>query len=135
MPILVRPVREQLEHDRIIRLLQARYKKKHDPVANVGGEPPTSMVIGTAEFVPDLILLTNDKARKLDGVVEVETGESVNSLETLAQWGPSAACGCRSTSTCRRRRSTPCAGCAASTTSRWRSCGPTTRISIRCGSR
>ena len=46
------------------------------------------MVIGTAEFVPDLILLTNDKARKLEGVVEVETGESVNSLETLAQWGP-----------------------------------------------
>ena len=35
-----------------------------------------------------MILLTNDKARKLEGVVEVETGESVNSLETLAQWGP-----------------------------------------------
>ena len=88
MPILVRPVREQLEHDRIIRLLQARYKSKHDPVTNVGGEPPTSVVIGTTEFVPDLILLSNDKARKLEGVVEVETGESVNSLETLAQWGP-----------------------------------------------
>ena len=88
MPILVRPVREQLEHDRIIRLLQARYKKKHDPVTNVGGVPPTSIVIGTAEFMPDLILVSNDKARKLEGVVEVETGESVNSLETLAQWGP-----------------------------------------------
>src|SRR5689334_3620690 len=25
-PILVRPVREQLEHDRVIRLLQAKYK-------------------------------------------------------------------------------------------------------------
>ncbi len=88
MPILVRPVREQLEHDRIIRLLLARYKRKHDAVTNVGGEPPTAVVIGTAEFVPDVILLTNDKARKLEGVVEVETGESVNSLETLAQWGP-----------------------------------------------
>ena len=88
MPILVRPVREQLEHDRIIRLLQARYQKKHDPVTNIGHEPPTSIVIGTAEFVPDLILVTNDKARKLEGVVEVETGESVNSLEALAQWGP-----------------------------------------------
>ncbi|MEZ5416575.1 MAG: hypothetical protein R2708_04445 [Vicinamibacterales bacterium] len=88
MPILVRPVREQLEHDRIIRLLQVKYQKKHDPVANVGSEPPTSIVIGTAEFTPDLILLTADKARKLDGVVEVETGESVNSLETLAQWVP-----------------------------------------------
>ena len=47
MPILVRPVREQLEHDRIIRLLQARYKRKHDSVTNVGGEPPTAVVIGT----------------------------------------------------------------------------------------
>ena len=88
MPILVRPVREQLEHDRIIRLLLARYKKKHDAVTNVGGEPPTAVVIGTTEFVPDVILLSTDKARKLEGVVEVETGESVNSLETLAQWGP-----------------------------------------------
>jgi len=88
VPILVRPVREQLEHDRIIRLLQARYQKKHDPVTNIGNEPPTSIVIGAAEFVPDLILVTHDKARKLEGVVEVETGESVNSLEALAQWGP-----------------------------------------------
>ena len=88
MPILVRPVREQLEHDRIIRLLQARYQRKHDAVVNIGHEPPTSIVIGAAEFVPDLILVTNDKARKLQGVVEVETGESVNSLEALAQWSP-----------------------------------------------
>ncbi len=88
MPILVRPVREQLEHDRIIRLLLARYQKKHDSVTNIHGEPPTSIMLGTLEFVPDLILLTNDKARKLEAVVEVETGESVNSLETLAQWVP-----------------------------------------------
>ena len=73
MPILVRPVREQLEHDRIIRLLQARYQKKHDPVTNIGHEPPTSIVIGTAEFVPDLILVTNDKARKLDSTVSRAT--------------------------------------------------------------
>ena len=55
---------------------------------NVGGVPPTSIILGTAEFTPDLILVSNDKARKLEGVVEVETGESVNSLETLAQWSP-----------------------------------------------
>ena len=88
MPILVRPVREQIEHDRIIRLLLARYQPKHDSVTNIHGEPPTSIMLGTLEFVPDLILLTTDKARKLEGVVEVETGESVNSLETLAQWVP-----------------------------------------------
>jgi len=28
-PILVRPVREQLEHDRIIRQLQTKFKRKH----------------------------------------------------------------------------------------------------------
>ena len=34
-PILVRPVREQLEHDRIIRLLQVRLKRKGEVVANI----------------------------------------------------------------------------------------------------
>ena len=34
-PILVRPVREQLEHDRIIRLLQAKNRRKYDgPLAD-----------------------------------------------------------------------------------------------------
>ena len=77
MPILVRPVREQLEHDRIIRLLQARYQKKHDPVTNIGHEPPTSIVIGTAEFVPDLILVTNDGLGHADPdeLVLAETGD------------------------------------------------------------
>jgi hypothetical protein len=37
-PILVRPVREQLEHDRIIRLLQAKYKRKFDVAINPGTE-------------------------------------------------------------------------------------------------
>ena len=31
-PILTRPVREQLEHDRVIRLLQARYKRKNEVI-------------------------------------------------------------------------------------------------------
>ena len=35
-PILVRPVREQLEHDRVIRLLQVRLKRKHEVTANIG---------------------------------------------------------------------------------------------------
>ena len=37
-PILVRPVREQLEHDRVIRLLQAKLKRKHDVAINIGDE-------------------------------------------------------------------------------------------------
>ena len=37
-PILVRPVREQLEHDRVIRLLQAKLKRKHDVAINIGDD-------------------------------------------------------------------------------------------------
>ena len=37
-PILVRPVREQLEHDRVIRLLQVRLKRKDEVVANIGDD-------------------------------------------------------------------------------------------------
>jgi hypothetical protein len=35
---------------------------------------------------PDLVLLSQERGRKLQTVVEVETGESVNHLEALAQW-------------------------------------------------
>ena len=38
MPILVRPVREQLEHDRIIRLLEAKWRRKFKVEANPGDE-------------------------------------------------------------------------------------------------
>jgi hypothetical protein len=34
---------------------------------------------------PDLVLLSQDRGRRLQGVIEVETGESVNHLEALAQ--------------------------------------------------
>jgi pyruvate/2-oxoglutarate dehydrogenase complex dihydrolipoamide acyltransferase (E2) component len=39
--------------------------------------------LGAATFFPD-IMLTDGK--KLSGLVEVETGESVNNLEAMAQW-------------------------------------------------
>src|SRR5437868_4440212 len=35
---------------------------------------------------PDLVLTSLDKAHRLEGVIEVETGESVNHLEAMAQW-------------------------------------------------
>jgi hypothetical protein len=35
---------------------------------------------------PDIVLLSPDRGRKLQGVIEVETGESVNHLEALAEW-------------------------------------------------
>jgi hypothetical protein len=85
-PILVRPVREQLEHDRVIRLLQAKLKRKYDVAANVGEQQTSGVRIGAGQMFPDLVLSSLDKARRLEGIVEVETAESVNHLEAMAQW-------------------------------------------------
>src|SRR5688572_27273389 len=83
-PILIRPVREQLEHDRLIRFLQTKYQKKFEVVANVGDAQLGPVKLSRpAPFFPDLVLLTGGK---IAGLVEVETGESTNNLEALAQW-------------------------------------------------
>jgi hypothetical protein len=86
-PIFVRPVREQAEHDRLIRFLLAKYKRKFEGVAvNVGGEEQATPVkIGPGTYFPDIVL-TNGK--KLVGIAEVESAESVNNLEAMAQWVP-----------------------------------------------
>ncbi len=39
---------------------------------------------------PDLVLFTQERGRRLQGTVEVETGESINTLEALSQWLPFA---------------------------------------------
>jgi hypothetical protein len=83
---LVRPVREQLEHDRVIRLLQAKLKRKHDVAVNIGDEQTAGIKIGVGQMYPDLVLTAQDKGHRLEGVIEVETGESVNHLEAMAQW-------------------------------------------------
>jgi hypothetical protein len=87
-PILVRPVREQLEHDRVIRLLQVKLKKRPagEVIANIGDDQSTSVKIGPLQIFPDLVLTTADRGRKLMGTVEVETSESVNHLEARSQW-------------------------------------------------
>lgn len=85
-PILVRPVREQLEHDRIIRLLQVRLKRRHDVAVNIGDVQTAPVKIGAVQIFPDLVLTTTDRGKKLAGTVEVETAESVNHLEAMAQW-------------------------------------------------
>jgi hypothetical protein len=84
-PIFVRPVREQLEHDRLIRYLLPKYKRKHEVATNLGDEQLVPVKIGQATYFPDLVL-TN--AAKLAGIVEIETGESVNNLEAMYQWVP-----------------------------------------------
>ncbi len=85
-PILVRPVREQLEHDRIIRQLHAKYRRKYEAGMNPGAEQNVAVGSGPSALYPDLVLLTQERGHRLQGVVEVETGESVNHLEALAQW-------------------------------------------------
>lgn len=85
-PILVRPVREQLEHDRVIRLLQLKFKRRHEVVMNIGEQQTVPVRIGQVQIYPDLVLTSPDKGHKLEGTVEVETAESVNHLEAMAQW-------------------------------------------------
>ncbi len=85
-PILVRPVREQFEHDRVIRVLQARYKRKFEVAINPGPEQNASVEVGAMAMYPDLLLFSQERGRKLQGVVEVETVESINTLEALAEW-------------------------------------------------
>jgi hypothetical protein len=87
-PILVRPVREQLEHDRIIRLLQAKNRRKYDAGINPGSEQNVPVGTGPSAIYPDLVLNSPDRGRRLQAIVEVETGESVNHLEALAEWAP-----------------------------------------------
>jgi hypothetical protein len=89
-PILVRPVREQLEHDRIIRLLQGKFRRRYEAGMNPGNEQNAPVVSGGSTLYPDLVLFGQEKGRRLQIVVEVETGESVNHLEALSQWAPFA---------------------------------------------
>jgi hypothetical protein len=85
-PILVRPVREQLEHDRIIRLLQAKNRRRFEVGINPGAELNVPVGSGPSALFPDLVLQSPERGHRLQAVVEVETGESVNHLEALAQW-------------------------------------------------
>jgi hypothetical protein len=87
-PILVRPVREQLEHDRVIRLLQTRFRRRFDVGINPGAEQNSPVGAGVAAVYPDVVLVSQDRGRKVMAVIEVETVESVNNLEALAEWIP-----------------------------------------------
>jgi len=85
-PVLVRPVREQLEHDRVIRLLQTRYRRRFDVGINPGAEQNVPVGTGPSALYPDLVMNSPDRGHRLQAVVEVESGESVNHLEALSQW-------------------------------------------------
>ena len=85
-PILVRPVREQLEHDRVIRLLQQRWRRKYAVGINQGSETVAAVGQPDALIYPDVVLAPPGRPGKPEIVVEVETGESVNNLEAMAEW-------------------------------------------------
>ena len=86
-PILVRPIREQFEHDRVIRVLQLRLRRRFAVRVNIGDEPEATAVRSSAgQLFPDLVLTAAEGIRRLHGVVEVETTESVNRLEAMHEW-------------------------------------------------
>ena len=87
-PILLRPIREQVVHDRVIRLLQALYRRRRYAVGvNIGNSKETKVRVAEQELYPDLVLRSTEGVRRLHAVIEVETTESVNRLEAMAQWG------------------------------------------------
>ena len=85
-PILVRPVREQLEHDRVIRLLQAKFRRRFEVAINPGAEQTAPVGTGTSAMFPDLVLTSPERRRRIEAIIEVETSESVNNLEAIGQW-------------------------------------------------
>ena len=70
-PILVRPVREQLEHDRIIRLLHGKFRRKYEAGMNPGAEQNAAVGNGPSALYPDLVLLSPDRGHRLQAVVEI----------------------------------------------------------------
>ncbi len=88
-PILLRPIREQFEHNRVIRLLQTRLRRRYLVGVNIEDEREAIGIrSGVGLVYPDLVLTSITGARRLHGVVEVETTESVNNLEAMAEWVP-----------------------------------------------
>jgi hypothetical protein len=53
---------------------------------NPGAEQNAAVGSGASAVYPDLVLQSPERGRRLEAVVEVETGESVNHLEALAEW-------------------------------------------------
>src|SRR6476660_7920853 len=69
----------------MIRLLQVRLKRRHDVVTNIGEDQTVPVRIGQVQIFPDLVLTSTDRGHKVMCTVEVETAESVNHLEAIAQ--------------------------------------------------
>ncbi len=136
-PILVRPVREQLEHDRVIRLLQAKYKRKFEVAINPGNEQ-------TAPVGPTDVAVVSGSGAAVLGAVRASwsawsrsrPSESVNHLEAMSQWKTFSSLNVQF------HLYVPASGvdsarrlCARIIRSRPRKSGPITRSAIRFASR
>ena len=82
----MRPFREQVDHDRVIRQLQSRFRRKYSVGVNVGSLQETTIRVAGVSVNPDLVLTSTEGVRRLHAVVEVETSESINDLEAMAEW-------------------------------------------------
>ena len=91
-PILLRPIREQIEHDRVVRQLYKRWRRRYAVAINPDREEEASVRAKGKILYPDVILTNREGGGggRLHAVVEVETTESVNYLEAMAQWAPLA---------------------------------------------
>ena len=89
-PILLRPIREQIEHDRVVRQLYARWRRRYVVAINPGREEEASVRVRGRILYPDVVLTNTEGVRRPHAVVEVETTESVNHLEAMSQWAPLA---------------------------------------------
>ncbi len=135
-PILVRPVREQLEHDRVIRLLQARWRRKYtghgqpgDRADGLGDQWGQHPAIPTSCWRRSARPQARNHRRGGNGRV----GEQPRGDGGVGADGPGE--GRASTCTSRPARWIRPGGCAPSTTSRWPRFRRTTRSATRCGSR
>ena len=71
----------------MIRLLQTRLRRRYLVGVNIEDEREAIGVrSGTDLVYPDLVLTSTTGARRLHGIIEVETAESVNHLEAMAEW-------------------------------------------------
>ena len=61
-------------------------KRRHEVSVNIDPEHTVPVKIGPVQLFPDLVLTADDRGKKLEGTVEVETAESVNHLEAMSQW-------------------------------------------------
>ncbi len=85
--IMLRSFREQQEHDRVVRLLQSRLRRRYSVSVNVGKEKTAAPVRAASNVMyPDLTLTSKEGSRRLHGVVEVETTQSINHLEAKSEW-------------------------------------------------